>query len=377
MTRAWLALMAAALASQCAARAACGPDPAGLAGYEPAAIEPGRRVLQVGPGRKLATPAQAARVARDGDVVLVDAGVYPGARSVWPQSRLLIRGVHGRAHLVAGGTLAQGKAIWVMNGDQVVVENLEFSGARNGSGNGAGIRAQGRRLVVRAAYFHDNDMGILSNNGADQEVVVEYSEFADNGDASGKAHNIYVGSIRRFELRHSSSHGARRGHLVKSRARENLVEYNWLADVPAGPSSYELDFARSTEAKVTGNLIVQSAASPNGAMLSYGAEDRGRPPLGRLRVTSNTFVSLRSPRIFIANLSAQPALVEDNVFAGGTGTTIRGPADEIGNVSVAMNAFVDPGTLDFALRDAAALSVRTANGRRSPGAFVPCPGKVP
>ncbi len=319
-------------------------------GYEPAAIASDRRVLRVGPGRTLATPGAAARVARDGDVVLVEAADYPDSRAVWSQSELLIRGVDGRPHLIAGSQLAQGKAIWVVNGDQVVIENIEFSGAKSPSHNGAGIRAQGRRLTVRAAYFHDSDMGLLSSNGPEQEVTVEYSEFARNGHENGKAHNVYIGSIRRFELRFSSSHGARIGHLVKSRAKQNLIAYNRLADVPAGPASYELDFPRSTDATVIGNLIVQSEASPNGAMLSYGAENRERPPEGRLRVASNTFVSLRSRPVFVVNYSTEAALVIGNVFGGAAGQGVRGPAEAEGNLNVPLSGFVDPGALDFTLR---------------------------
>jgi hypothetical protein len=330
----------------------CIPAPGELLGYEPAPIEAGRRILHVGPGEKLATPAAAARAARDGDVVLVEAAEYPGSRSVWPQSRLLIRGVNGRPHLIAGDQLAQGKAIWVFNGDDVVVENIEFSEARIPGHNGAGIRAQGRRLTVRAGYFHDSDMGILSDNDPEQEITVEYSEFARNGHDNGKAHNLYIGSIKRFELRFSSSHGARTGHLVKSRARQNVIAYNRLADVPAGPSSYELDFPRSTHAIVIGNLILQSEASPNGAMLSYGAEDKARPPTGRLTIAFNTFVSLRSQPVFIFNHSTERALVIDNLFAGAAGQDVRGPAEAAGNLTVPMSLFADPSTMDFALRGA-------------------------
>jgi hypothetical protein len=53
---------------------------------------------------------------------MVEAADYRDSRGVWPQNRLLIRGINGRPHLVAGETLAQGKAIWVINGDEVVID---------------------------------------------------------------------------------------------------------------------------------------------------------------------------------------------------------------------------------------------------------------
>jgi hypothetical protein len=328
----------------------CAAAAGDLLAFEPAPIATGRRVLHVGPGRKLATPGAAARAARDGDAILIDAAEYPGSRAVWAQSRILIRGVNGRPHLVGGDKLAQGKAIWVFNGDEVIVENVEFSGARVPSGNGAGIRAQGRRLTVRAGYFHDSDTGLLSDNDPDQEITIEYSEFARNGHDNGKAHNLYIGSIKRFEMRFSSSHGARTGHLLKSRAKQNLIAYNRLADEPAGPASYELDFPRSTNATVIGNLILQAEASPNHAILSYGAEDKGRAPEGRLRIASNTFISLRARPVFVFNHSPQPALAVGNVFGGAAGQNVRGPSEMQDNLILPIGAFANPAALDFRLR---------------------------
>jgi hypothetical protein len=362
VSRVLAAVLALALPCPVLGQAPCAPGTGKLVRFEPAALDAGRRVLRVGPGEKLATPGAAARVARDGDAVLIDAAEYPDSRAVWPQNRLLLRGVNGRPHLIAGPKLAQGKAIWVINGDDVVVENVEFSNARIPSHNGAGIRMQGARLTIRAGFFHDSDMGILTNNDPTQELLIEFSEFARNGHASGQAHNLYVGSIKRFEIRYSSSHGANTGHLLKSRARQNLVAYNRLADSPPGPSSYELDFPRSTDTTVIGNLILQAETSPNQTMLSFGAEDRGRPPLGRLRIAWNTFVSLRPNPIFIFNHSTEPALIVGNLFAGAAGRQIRGPADSRGNRTVAQRVFTDPAALDFTLRPGELASLAVPEG---------------
>jgi len=351
VTRALLAGLAIALPAAAWSQEPCAALAEEPSGFEPAAVTAGRRVLEVGPGRKIATPAEAARVARDGDAILIDAADFPDSRAVWPQRRLLIRGVDGRPRLLAGDTLAQGKAIWVINGDEVIVENLEFSGARLAAGNGAGIRAQGRRLTLRAGYFHDNDMGLLSDNDPDQEITIEYSEFARNGHSDGKAHNLYIGGIASFEMRFSSSHGARTGHLLKSRAKRNLIAYNRLVDVPPGPASYELDFPRSTDVTVIGNLIVQDAASPNATILSYGAEDKGRPPEGRLQVVSNTLVSRRPRPVFIYNHSSAPALVIGNVFGGAAGEYVRGAGEIRDNLIAPLHAFAEAAALDFRLRE--------------------------
>jgi hypothetical protein len=76
---------------------------------------------------------------------------------------------------------------------------------------------------------------------------------------------------------------------VKSRARVSEVRYNWLAD-GRGQASYELEFPEGGDATVVGNVIAQSAATGNPAVVSYGAE-HGRWPVNRLRLAHNTLIN--------------------------------------------------------------------------------------
>jgi hypothetical protein len=101
VTRASLVALGLMLPAAAWAEGLCVAATGDLLGFEPAAVGAGRRVLHVGPDRELATPAAAARAARDGDAILIDAAEYPESRAVWPQDRLLIRGLNGRPHLVA------------------------------------------------------------------------------------------------------------------------------------------------------------------------------------------------------------------------------------------------------------------------------------
>ena len=80
------------------------------------------QVLRVGPGRALTSPSAAARIARDGATVLIDPGDYLGDVAVWTQDRLTLRGHGGRARLHAAGRAAEGKAIWVIRGNDVLIE---------------------------------------------------------------------------------------------------------------------------------------------------------------------------------------------------------------------------------------------------------------
>jgi hypothetical protein len=115
----------------------------------------------VGRDKPFATPCAAIAVSAPGDIIEIDADLYRRDVCVIRTNELTLRGVNGRAHLEAADASAQGKAIWVIKGNDVVVENIEFSGASVRDQNGAGIRAEGRNLTVRNCYFHDNQDGIL------------------------------------------------------------------------------------------------------------------------------------------------------------------------------------------------------------------------
>lgn len=104
--------------------------------------------LRVGPTRAIRTLGEAARRARDGEVIEIDAGEYRAPSAVWTQNDLLIRGLRDprgmapRVVLIADGASAEGKAIWVVRGGRVRIEDIEFRGARVASGNGAGDTLQ-------------------------------------------------------------------------------------------------------------------------------------------------------------------------------------------------------------------------------------------
>jgi hypothetical protein len=215
---------------------------AGEPGTAARKLAPGA-VIRVGPGRELARPSAAAKIARDGDVIEIDAGNYDGDAASWTQNGLTIRGVGGRAHLRAAGAHAEGKAIWVIKGANTTIENVEFSGAVVGDGNGAGIRQEGAGLIVRNSFFHHNQNGILAGRNDASDIVIEHSEFASNGNGEGNTHNIYIGEVRSFTLRYSSVHHAVVGHDVKSRALTNHIAYNRIMDENDGRSSYAIDLS--------------------------------------------------------------------------------------------------------------------------------------
>jgi hypothetical protein len=252
----------------------------------------GPSTLQVGPGRQIHTISEAAKMARNGDTILVDPGVYAGDVAVFNQDRLTIRATGGRARLAANGANAEGKAIWVVRGGHIVVENFEFTGARVPDRNGAGIRFENGTLVVRNCLFRDNENGILSSNNKDAELQIENSEFDHNGTEEGRAHQLYAGDIGRLQVSGSYFHNTVGGHLLKSRAAINMVTYNRLTDENGGRASYELEFPSGGVSYVIGNIIEQSPTTDNSNIIAFGLEGY-KWPKNELYLINNTIVDDR------------------------------------------------------------------------------------
>lgn len=257
---------------------------------EPAkAAQGGRRILQVGPRRDIVTIAMAAKLARDGDIIEIDSGDYRADVASWDLAELTLRGVGGRARLIAAGAGAEGKAIWVIKRGRVIVENVEFVGTRVADRNGAGVRFEGGHLVIRNCLFYDNENGLLASGG-DAQLEIESSEFAYNGRGDGQTHQLYAGNLKSLKVTGSYFHHANTGHLIKSRSAHNDIRYNRLSDESGGRASYELEFPNGGVARVVGNIIQQTAGGANSTLISYGAEGYAWP-FNALELAHNTLVN--------------------------------------------------------------------------------------
>lgn len=256
--------------------------------------------LVVGPGGQPMSLREAVREARDGDTIDLLPGTYRGEVAVVEGKRLVIRGIGRRPVLHADGRIAEGKAILVVRGGEVLVENIEFRGCRSSDRNGAGIRLDSGSLrVVRCAFF-DNENGLLTGNVEDATLAIESCEFGEAPRVVGGLHHLlYVGRIGRLTVTGSRFHRGFEGHLIKSRARSSTIAYNLIYDGPEGEASYEVDLPNGGLATLIGNVIGQAPGSQNFALVAYGAE--GRPwPDSRLHVSHNTFVNERTlPALFL------------------------------------------------------------------------------
>jgi hypothetical protein len=317
---------------------------------EPSSEHP-PRTIQVGTEYPVKTIAAAARLARDGDTVEIAAGDYIGDTAVWTQNDLQIRGVYGRPRLIADGKAVEGKAIWVIRGGDIVVENIHFTGARVPDRNGAGIRLERGKLTVRGCVFTDNENGMLVGNEPSTILQIEDSEFGDNGAGDGQSHNLYVGTIQRFLVQGSYFHHARVGHLLKTRARENFIYYNRLTDEPGGRASYELEFPVGGLAFVIGNLIQQGEKTENPTIISFGAEGY-KWPRNDLYLSHNTIVNDRvgGGAFILARPGSAYVKAINNILVGKGDLDIKATSEMGRNWRVDRSEFALPKGFEFRLR---------------------------
>ena len=326
------------------------------------------QTIQVGPSRVIKTIAESSRLAKDGAVIEVDAGEYSADVAVWTQDRLTLRAVGGRVKLIAAGAAAERKAIWVVRGGQMSVEGFDFVGARVPDRNGAGIRLEKGALRVRDCTFTDNENGILTGGNADAELVIENSEFGDNGAGDGRSHNLYVGAIARLTVTGSYFHHAKAGHLLKSRAAENHIFYNRLADGLGGRASYELEFPNGGIAYVVGNTIQQSPQTQNPHLISFGIEGYTWPK-NELYLVNNTLVDDRAfEGIFLRVKPGDVTLkAVNNLLLGRGRLESAGDGEYRNNFTVGRDEFEAVTQEDFRLKRSSSLLGRavasgSANG---------------
>ena len=292
--------------------------------------------LRVGPDQPIKRIADAAFLAKDGDIVEIRPGEYRGDVAVWTQKKLTIRGVGGIPVLIANGRSAEQKAIWVIRNGDFNIESIEFRGARVTHDNGAGIRFERGRLTVRNCRFIDNQNGILTGNHPDTELAIFDSHFSDAPRQPGAlTHLLYAGRIARLLVQGSRFENGFEGHLIKSRARISDIRYNWLVDGNKGEASYEIDLPDGGVGIVVGNFIGQSPHTQNPVLVAYGAEGRFWNE-NALTLNHNTLISTRKEasvflRVWqgllddtVRIVAANNLLVGDGMFRAGDTALLMG-----------------------------------------------------
>ncbi|GAB5451071.1 MAG: right-handed parallel beta-helix repeat-containing protein [Halioglobus sp.] len=278
----------------------------------------GPRIWQVGPEREIKVPSAAAKLARNGDTVEIDAARYYNDYAHWPQDNLTLRGVGGMAHMESDHLIPNGKAIWIITGDGVDIENMEFSGARVHSTNGAGIRHNGGDMRLHNTFFHHNEFSVMTGPSDTGKINISSSRFWFQRRGARWSHGIYIGNVKRFSITGSHIMGTDLGHQIKSRARENHILYNRIEDLAYGNASRLVDLPNCGLSIVMGNEMQQGRLTDNTDIIGYGAEgcDDRDESLQRLFVWHNTLINEAVAATLVRNHSSTAAFVANNLVYG-------------------------------------------------------------
>jgi hypothetical protein len=279
----------------------------------PAAAE----TLLVGDGHKLKMPSEAAAVVKDGDTVQIEpheGGYFDCA--VWRQNNLTIEG-KGQNVVITDKACA-GKALFVIDGNNVTIRNLTFQRARVPDKNGAGIRAEGGNLRIEHSRFVNNENGILSASNPKATLAIYDSEFIDNGKCDPVcAHGIYINQFAVLHIEHTTFRRTKQGHHIKSRALRTELIGNDVADGPDGTSSYLIDIPSGGGLVMRDNVLEKGPKSDNHSTAVSIGEEGVTQATPEITIANNQFTNdMSAQTIFVRNGTATPAMLSGNRFVG-------------------------------------------------------------
>ena len=247
------------------------------------------QTLVAGPTGAPMTLAEAVTKAADGDTIELLPGDYT-APLVLEQRRLTLRGM-GKVLVTGGGKVGKAKAMWTVKGGAVAIENVEFRGARSEDGGGAGVRLESGQLTLRSCLLFDNEHGLTTGHDESAQLTIERSVFGlAPRVVGGLYHLLDVGRIGRLHVTGSRFQQGFEGHLIKSRARETFIGYNFVHDGVRGGASYEIDIANGGLATIIGNVIGQGVDAQHRVLVAYGAEGKAWER-NKLVLAHNTLIS--------------------------------------------------------------------------------------
>lgn len=258
--------------------------------------------------------SSAEKAIKNNSKVFIGRGVY--SRGLYIKSdNVLITGESGTHFKNAA---INGKAVFVVSGDNVTIENVRCSEIEVPSKNGACVRQEGKNLVLKNVHFHDSQQGILAGDNTGS-LTIEFSVFERLGYA-GKAHGVYSGNDELF-IRHSQIiNSVDQGHEVKTRAKITKIEYSTIGSIDTNDSR-SIDNSNGGVLIVKHSVIMQGPQTVNGQLMAYGLEGLGRQREHRIVLESNIFLLERNGINHFLGLPKQPnqkidIRVQENVIIG-------------------------------------------------------------
>ncbi len=279
------------------------------------------RTLYMGPGQTYQSMQEVQDVIQEGDIVEIVPGTYRDCASLgvdnitirpkgWPNHKAKVR---------FQDVTCEGKGIFVITGDNVRIDGLEFINAKVPDLNGSGIRFNGKRLFVFDSYFYNNEVGIMTGDHPEADIFVTKSVFESNGKPAPRwGHGLYVNGAKRLKVTDSLFIKQKTGHHIKSRAIYTEVIGNEIADGMDGNASYSIDIANGGSVLIEDNVIQKGPLSDNiTTAICIGCEG-GTNPGETIIVRNNKFTNDTSSNrvVFLRNLTSTKEQVENNTFEG-------------------------------------------------------------
>ena len=206
----------------------------------------------------------------------------------------------------------------VTSGSNITIRNLTLARARVPDGNGAGIRAEGNGLTIDHVRFVNNQNGILGAPQPNGTITISNSEFLQNGTCERAcAHGIYINALKLLHVEHTHFLGTKSGHNIKSRAARTEVIACTIEDGPTGTSSYQIEVPNGGSLVARDNVMEKGPKAENhGTAIAIGTEGVNQRTEELLIENNKLTIDGDYSTVFVRNLSATPAVLKGNVFAG-------------------------------------------------------------
>ena len=266
--------------------------------------------IEVGPTRPISSPAAAVATAVEGDTIAIDEGEY--FECLRPRTDGLT--IEGRGTgAVFTDTTCDGKAIIVAQSDRLTLRNLTLQRARVADGNGAGIRAEGKRLAIDHLRFINNQAGLIAGNTPAADITITDTSFTDTGrcEADRCTGAIIAGTIRRLRLERTEITGVAGAHAITSSAAATQIIDSRIEDTPQSGAAFQLLIPSGGSLLLEGTTLRKSprAATLRAAILLDGTIT-GPVTLRRNRYLNDT----GHPVPFVLDWSSTTPRLEDNIL---------------------------------------------------------------
>ena len=273
--------------------------------------------LEVGPDKTYKNPSEAIDRAKAGDRILISPGEYFDCAFVH-ENDLVIEGVGKPEAVVLTDKSCGGKALLVTSGNNITIRNLTLTRSRVPDGNGAGIRAEGLGLTIDHVRFVNNQNGILAASQPNGTITISNSEFLQNGTCEHAcAHAIYVNALKLLHVEHTHFLETKSGHNIKSRAARTEVIGCTIEDGPNGTSSYQIEIPNGGSLVARDNVMEKGPKAENhGTAIAIGTEGVNQRTEELLIENNKLTLDGEYTTVFVRNLTATPAVLKGNVFAG-------------------------------------------------------------